>query len=261
MSFTTYAIAGIGNLGSFIAEELLILKESGRVKDVVLLSRSVCTVQGIEFVISTLPLPALELQTSLAQAAKAAGVRLFAPSEFATIYSEPKGCPLLAKYQARGVLKDLGLPYLLMYTGLFSDFVFVPALGLDIGSGKISYGADGSFLMSFTSRRDIAHFLARILTTLPPAKLEWSTFRIEGERISFNEIVRQYEQKTGKKLEVLLLSPEELEAALKVNPYDFASLLHLSWIKGEGVAGKPEELSNSVWPEWNPKKVIEVIAP
>ena len=53
-------------------------------------------------------------------------------------------------------------------------------------------------------------------------------------------------------------SRAELEAALKKNPTDFVSFLLLEWDLGGGVTGEPEELSNSLWPEWNPKSVVDV---
>ncbi|TFY79787.1 hypothetical protein EWM64_g4224 [Hericium alpestre] len=264
MSLTNYAIAGIGNVGAFVAEELLNLKQSGKVKDVVILSRSATKNKAVEKLVTQGARVATvdySSQDALNSGSQAAGVRLFVPSEFGIPNDTPKGGPLLKKYQAHGALKDLGLPYVLVYNGAFTDFIFSPPLGLDIGSGKISYGADGNAPVSFTSRRDVTRFLAHVLTTLPLEKLQWNTLRIEGDRVSFNEIVRQYEAKTGKKLEVQLRSIEELEAALKANPQDFSSVLHLTWAQGDGVVGKPEEVSNSLWPEWNPKKVIEFIAP
>lgn len=56
------------------------------------------------------------------------------------------------------------------------------ALGLDIKNGKASVGGDGNTPISWTTSPDIARFVAYVLTSLPASKLEWQTFRIEGER-------------------------------------------------------------------------------
>ena len=42
MPFSTFAIAGVGNIGSFITEELLKQKDAGKATEVVVLTRSVC---------------------------------------------------------------------------------------------------------------------------------------------------------------------------------------------------------------------------
>ena len=70
---------------------------------------------------------------------------------------------------------------------------------------------------------------------------------------SFNEILRSYEEKTGKTLEINRIPPSELEKRS-----DPVSLLTLRWERGEGVVGDP--LDNDLYPGWNPKKVLEYIA-
>ena len=70
---------------------------------------------------------------------------------------------------------------------------------------------------------------------------------------SFNEILRSYEEKTGKTLEINRIPPSELEKRS-----DPVSALTLRWERGEGVVGDP--LDNDLYPGWNPKKVLEYIA-
>ncbi|TFY63177.1 hypothetical protein EVG20_g6417 [Dentipellis fragilis] len=294
-NFTSFAIAGVGNVGSFLAEELLKLKASGKVKEVVLLTRSVCPLRlrtrtplpkrlprkgakvapvdytskdaltaalsGVDVVISTFSPTGFEAQENVAVAAKAAGVRLFVPSEFGNPTEGIKEGLLAVKSRFHARLRELGLPSLLVFNGPFTDYIFVPFVNLDIKGGKITVGGDGNSPVSFTSRTDIGRFLAYTLTTLSPDQLSNKVFRIEGDRISFNDVVKQYEAKTGKKVDITYRSIADLQAAIKANGQDFASVLHLSWAQGGGVVGKPEELSNGLYPGWNPKKVIEVIAP
>lgn len=66
------------------------------------------------------------------------------------------------------------------------------ALGLDIRNGKASVGGDGNTPISWTTSPDIARFVVYVLTSLPASKLEWQTFRIEGER-AVSPVVLDYD--------------------------------------------------------------------
>ena len=83
---------------------------------------------GIDVVISTVGYEAFHLQTDLADAAKAAKVQLFVPSEFgfATAGKKDKDIPPLfrAKEKIRKRLIEIGLPYTVVYTGPFPDYIF-----------------------------------------------------------------------------------------------------------------------------------------
>lgn len=84
---------------------------------------------GADVVISTLnhDPAALQAQYLLAEQAKAAGVKLFVPSEFgdATDRENPEGV-FAIKQSVHRRLKELDLPYSLFFTGPHSDYVFVP---------------------------------------------------------------------------------------------------------------------------------------
>lgn len=80
---------------------------------------------GIDVVISTVGRPVVNSQHTMAEAAKAASVKLFVPSEFGDIpaatttglvYEEKRG--VLAK------LKEIGLPSTVFYNGLFTDLIW-----------------------------------------------------------------------------------------------------------------------------------------
>jgi len=77
---------------------------------------------------------------------------------------------------------------------------------------------------------------------------------------SLNAIIAQYEERKGVKINVTRRSREELEASVKENPNDILSLFFLAWDLGGGVIAEPKDLANGEWPEWNPKKVIDIIA-
>lgn len=81
---------------------------------------------AIDVLISTLGLMGIGHQTALATSAKAAGVKLFVPSDFGT---DPKGRienPIFAQKELiRQKLKELELPYAAFYTGLLTEKVLL----------------------------------------------------------------------------------------------------------------------------------------
>jgi len=283
-TYKNFAVVGAGNIGKFIVDELLKLKASGAISSVIVISRSDASTpewiskgakfaivdydspptfasafSDVDVVISTVGRDGVPKQIGLAVAAKSANVKLFIPSDFDTPLSKTEpGTPAYDKLQAHNKLKELDLPFVSFRTGLFTDAIFVPFLGFDLENGKFDIGGEGNSPLSFTTRPDIARYLAYVLTTLPPSKLEWRTFAIEGERLTFNEVISRYQAKTGKKLEVTYTSREVLQERLSKNPADFLSFLKLVFDKGEGISGT--ELDNGEWPEWKPKKVLDVIA-
>ena len=54
-------------------------------------------------------------------------------------------------------------------------------LGLDVTSGKVTIGGDGSKPLPFTSRTDIARYLSYVLTHLPAEQLKNRSFTISGD--------------------------------------------------------------------------------
>ena len=83
---------------------------------------------GVEVVVSALSIGALsaQAQVPLAEAAKAAGVQLFVPSEYGANTEEVKEGFFLGKAALHTKLQEIGLPYTLFFTGTFPDFVFSP---------------------------------------------------------------------------------------------------------------------------------------
>ncbi|KAI0040352.1 NAD-P-binding protein [Auriscalpium vulgare] len=279
--FKNFVVVGTGNVGSIIADHFLDLKAKGSVNRVLVFTRTASqpattekyaakgaevvgleyddraalakALAGVDVVISTVNPAAFAAQVTIAEVAKAAGVKLFLPSEFGNPTVGAKGL-LAGKGDLHQKFKDIGLPTTLVFTGPFADFAWAPFIGLDIKSGKVSVGGDGNAPITFSSIPDTARFLGYILTSLPAEKLtNLPIIRLEGERKSFNQIFQEYEAKTGKKLEVTYISDADLEARLKANPYDFAAFLHLSWAHGEGLVGTPD---NGLYPDWNPNPVI-----
>jgi hypothetical protein len=146
-----------------------------------------------------------------------------------------------------------------------------------VKSGKVAVGGDGNAQISWTARKDIARFLAHVLVHSPASRLQNQVLRLEGDRVvrflflaqilqridritwsqSFNEIFRGYEERTGTKLDVTYRTVDSLRAKLAENAYDFDAYLHIIWAT-DGLVGEPD---NALFPEWDPTKVVDTLAP
>ncbi|KAF7315864.1 CUE domain-containing protein [Mycena indigotica] len=207
MTFRSFALVGSGTIGAPIVRAL-----ASRNVSLVVLSRSISTFSvlqleslpanvqmekvdftdslavsrvlkehRVEVVVSTVTTEAVNSQRPLADAAKAAGARLFVPSEFGFPTDDPNAKGMWGyKRDLIGHLEQIGLPYVRIFVGLFIEFlpwvVNYPDTVQLVGAG------DGS--VSVTSIEDTSGFLAYILTTLPPSELENRTFRLQGDLIS-----------------------------------------------------------------------------
>jgi len=275
--YKNFAVVGAGAIGSFIIRQLLTDKAAGTVNDVVVLTREgskttvgsgakLITVDysnkesvkkaltGVDVVISTIPATAIEVQPGIAEAAKEAGVKQFVPSEFGGPTEGETEGHQGAKANVQEQLKAIGIPYTLFYTGGFSDYLWMPFLGLDVTSGKVTVGGDGSNPIRFTSRPDIARYLSHVLTHLPADQLKNRSFNISGDTKSFNEIFKEYEAKTGKKVEVTYIPVSELDAQVASNPGDILAFLRRIWATEDGSLNKTDDY---LYPDWNPSPVID----
>ncbi|EJD05394.1 NAD-binding protein [Fomitiporia mediterranea MF3/22] len=291
--YRSFAVAGTGNVGKFIIDALLEKKAIGVISSITVLTRSSegkneleskgvkvvavdytfpssleAALSGIDIVIAALGLHGIEHQVALAASAKTAGVKLFVPSEYG---SDPHGQtdhPLFKlKEVAKQKLKELGLPYVVFFAGLFADQAlaqgFSVALGFDFVNGVLSIPGTGNPALSWATRADTAKFIVHTLTTLPQSKLEWQTFRIETDRISFNDLAaiwNERQAKAGKPTATITHRPRsQFEEALKKTPNDILPMFWLLLEDGQLVVGRPEGISNFDIPGWSPKRVSDVL--
>lgn len=49
-------------------------------------------------------------------------------------------------------------------------------------NGKVTIRGEGNAMMSMTSVGDVARFVTHVLIALPREQIEWTKFRIEGDR-------------------------------------------------------------------------------
>ncbi|KAI0344660.1 NAD-P-binding protein [Trametopsis cervina] len=281
--YKTFAVVGAGTIGGPVISELLKLKATGTISSVSLITRSsthplsssgvqILTVSytdpssltralsGIDVLISTVATAGLVHQPALAQAAKEAGVKLFVPPEFGMPSDVDVPGVLGAKYRFKQELKKLGLPYTAICSGIFTGFIFnVPPFGWDVKNGKATIFGDGDAQNSWTDAPDVARYVAHVLTHVPREKLEWQTLRIQGDLASMNDILTAYQTHTGTQLSVTRVSTAELKARVDKNPADFAWLL-LLYNEGYANVEKAGVMAMELFPEWNPRKVVDVLA-
>ncbi|GAA5940460.1 hypothetical protein JCM10213_007539 [Rhodosporidiobolus nylandii] len=278
------AVAGAGNIGSFIVSSLLaegftvtVLSRSS--EKAVPTGASLKVVEyaspkslekalnGVAVVVAAVT--DFGAQEALVRASKKVGVQLFVPSEFGNTSNRlsPADHPALyGKTKIQQLLKEVALPALLVFNGPFTDTVFSPFLGFDFEARKVNIVGDGNTPISFTTRADVGRFLAHHLGTLTSSTLPSATspaiLRIEGDRKTFREAVALYEATHSGKVEVTHTAVADGEKVAKDIEGDFVrsiiTYLLLSWEKGATV-DDGEGLSNPSWPEWQPKTVEEVL--
>jgi uncharacterized protein YbjT (DUF2867 family) len=81
---------------------------------------------GVDVVISTVPIAALDVQEKIAAAAKQVDVKLFVPSEYGGVTEGTTDGISGTKANVQGQLKALGMPYAVFYTGPFQDYIWIP---------------------------------------------------------------------------------------------------------------------------------------
>ncbi|KZV89053.1 NAD(P)-binding protein [Exidia glandulosa HHB12029] len=275
-AYNTFAVAGAsGSIGQAIARELL-----ARGTNVTALSRTtlkdtveglevrtvdysdktslVEALRGVDVLVSTLSGGGYATQPALADAAKEAGVKLFAPSEFGMVTENTTYGLLGAKAQLHKYLESIGLPYVRLYTGMWSDVIFTPFFGYDLANRRVKLAGDGSASQSYTSEFDAAYYFAYILTHLPAERLAWSSFRLEGDRLTNLEAVRALEDFVGANFEIEWEDTEALkkkcedEGLLNTIPEN----LRILWAEGYGTVGKND---NDLVPGWKPLTVAEAL--
>ncbi|KAJ7042117.1 hypothetical protein C8F04DRAFT_1078395 [Mycena alexandri] len=279
-AYKSFAVIGAGTIGLPIVEAL-----AARNASVVLLSRpgsSKKTIPAgvpvievdftnvpalsaalqehkVDVVLSTVGTKGLDVQRALVDAAKLAGVKLFAPSEYGFPTEGQTEGVLGEKMQIIDQLRQLGIPTVQFYTGLFTEVI--PLVTGYNQHGKIRIIGKGEAFASFTAIADIAGFVAYVLTTLPPAKLENREFRIEGERARmkdlgeiFNTTVEHLDQvpKEEADPDLLTMLLEALGSGVGSTGWDVVNNREGSGADGAGSA-------NVLWPGHHWKSIKEVL--
>ena len=208
-------------------------------------------------------------QLALLAAAKEAGVKRFAPSEYAT----SKYAPVDA-FAAKGVVWDAclasGLECAKFTCGIFTNTLGTgtpkneeEALGglrpwtfiIDMLAGTADIPGDGNAKATFTRTADIGKFVAAALD-LPAG--EWrEEMGMEGSRVSYNEIVKVIEKVQRRKMLVRYSSEADLNMMIQeIEGARFYNQVRLGLARGEGTV--PRTL-NELFPAIKPWTVEEYV--
>ena len=291
-------VGGTGNLGAHIANSLLdkadvhlrlLVRPGSRDKTVGLEKHgdqvvegaiepdndgalaSLC--EGAVTVISALqggPDIIIDGQTQLLRAARDAGVRRFIPSDYSLdLFKVKPGHIITSEWrrqfatvadEERG---DVEVVHVLnggfLDRGVLFGFIRV----IDVEKQTAYVWGDGKQPMDWTTYADTARYVAEVAVDERPVP---SAFKIAGDDLDFEGIVRAYEAGSGKKLRIERLgSMEDLDARIdqlqKANPTDLRAYLPLMYyrsvLNGEG---KLDELMNDRYPSIRPITVREYVA-
>lgn len=110
--------------------------------------------------------------------------------------------------------------------------------------------------ISWTSPPSIGTYVHHVLSTLPASQLENRVFRIEGDRKTWQEIIKIWEKKHAKKAQIHCRTEDEIRKFRDAQ----TSLLPIfaSYTQEDGSAWNGGE-DNAVWPDWNPLKWEDVM--
>jgi nucleoside-diphosphate-sugar epimerase len=192
----------------------------------------------------------VDAQARLLEAAKRAGVRRFIPSDFSyNVFGVSDGDNVatdmrraFARHadEARGSVEVIHVQ-----NGCFLDrgvlFGFLGAI--DLASRKAFLWGEGKAKMDFTTYEDTARFTAEAAVDPEPLPSE---FNVAGETLDFHELVRAYEDASGKKLTVVQMgSLDDISAEIsrrqQAEPQNiFAYLPLMYWramLSGKGKLG------------------------
>ena len=152
------------------------------------------------------------LEKAIVDAAKANGSSLFVPSQFGVDYRRwGTSFPFLAgKKMVFDYAKEQGVPTLVVFNGLFSDWIF--DFLASPSEGKARMVGDGSGKVTFTRRSDIGYVLAKSLSNEPLDALSNSTLSMQGTTLPYKEALDLLSEALGKPLTLEVISVEDAAA-------------------------------------------------
>ncbi|GAB1520367.1 hypothetical protein RhiTH_003442 [Rhizoctonia solani] len=215
--------------------------------------------EGVDVVVSTVAGTALvSAQVPLIHAAKAAGVKLFFPSEYGSTFEGPANpSPVIqSKKKVIKAAQDAGLPFAALSNGGFPEYCFIPPLGYSFAEKKVTVWGDGNAKSTWTTVHSVGDWLANVLKTVPISQLENKHLIIQGNVATANEVIKLWEQKHNAKLEVDYRSTKELDDRVNASAEDFLAILLQEWASGRGELGGKD---NSLYPGWKPDTIESVL--
>ncbi|KAJ6592581.1 hypothetical protein B0H19DRAFT_1215336 [Mycena capillaripes] len=211
---------------------------------------------SIDVVLSTVTGYAIGAQKSFVEAAKAANIKLFVPSEYGVPTEGLNEGVWAEKNQIAEQLKSAGIPSLRIYNGLFTEYI--PWVFLNAETKKIHIVGKGEAPLSATALPDVAGFVVHVLTTLPAAELENKIFRIEGDRTTANDLgalfktaVEYVTDIPGEMGDIKTRVATELDSGLGSTGWSVVTM-------SEGTGDAAANSANKLWPGHHWKTIKEV---
>ena len=202
--------------------------------------------QGVDVLITALSLPMMAAQVPLAQAALAAGVKRFLPTEWGMDVERMGKDSALGSYgwskvEARHAIMASGLPYTLVQCSIWTEFLLSPMRIVDPETRTVHAVGSLDSRLSTTTLADMAALVPAIISD--PATLN-ADIRIASQTLSWGELLEAAQRATGEKWTAVVRSVEETQAAVAANHQDFRSLFQLVVVSGKGVLWADDETWN-----------------
>ncbi|KAF8608914.1 NAD(P)-binding protein [Ceratobasidium sp. AG-I] len=196
----------------------------------------------------------IDSQLALVNASKAAGVKLFFPSEFGfELLTDTESEVSKAKKHISATARKLGLPTTRLITGFFPEWYPInPSFGFNLEAKEVTIYGSGDEKASWTSMADVARFVAYILANVPLSKLENQDLCLQGDDKTFNQFIKIWEEKHNQKLKVTYKPLEELDERVASNAGDISAAITRELFSGRAHFKK---VANGLYPDWNPRGV------
>jgi len=195
----------------------------------------------------------------LVEAAKAAGVKRFVPSQFGIDCAKVGPNTMLdPKNKVAEKIKECGLDYTLILIGMFYEFWWGETTGFDWKNGKVVAVGKGDVRVSTTMVADIARFVPEIL--LDPYSKN-NVIRVAGQSATHNEAIKAFEEVSGKKFEVTYKDAAALQRDLETAAPNvkYIPILQLFTLN-KNEAANFEHTDNARYPNVKPVTIKEYAA-
>lgn len=200
-------------------------------------------IRQVDVVISAVGREQFLNQLKIVAAIKEVGtIKRFLPSDFGSALdnielTEPLKVAFEPKLKVRRALQEEGVPFTNIVSNGFASFFLANLAQLDLKSpptDKVIIYGDGNMKAVCVAEEDIGVYT--IKTVDDPRTLNKTVhFRPPANIISQNEMVALWEAKTGRSLEKLFMSEQELLKLMEETPYPkkvSIALRHIIFVKG-----------------------------
>ncbi|KAJ3362829.1 hypothetical protein GGF32_005230 [Allomyces javanicus] len=195
--------------------------------------------RGVDILISTVGAPGIIDQIAWVPAIKAAGVKLFAPSDFGILYAptERKKVPglLETKHQVEEALVAANVPFTIILNGGFVEYCLVsPFIGIDVKNNTLHLVGDArTHSITLSSTEYIGAGYASIFATTSVDELAGRTIALAEVVANGDQIIAALTKKHGGVApKVTVQSLHDVDAKIATSDFALAPLLRKKWGTG-----------------------------